>query len=321
MKKEFTTRINLDVNLNIISKLACKEYSLGTFISNSVLYFGYGDFNYKLHSSKGTYVVKVINKEYTDAQCNDIVCRYVAAYDYNVNCPKIYKTSNGNSLLVVRPKNTRYRLFVMQYLPYKNLYKLNYSMSLHDFELIGEQLALINKIDYNPTPIYDSWAIQSLTKEYSKFDKSQIKDSRIKTIINSVLQQLKQIDYSKLPNAFIHGDVVDMNVLKTHNTFYIVDFSSANYQIRICDLATTIADMCYQKSPYKDNIDALIKGYSKHIKLQQYELQTLPLFVKCAAIIGYLNCIREQTTNGGQYNKQLLQKYTKIILLGETNEK
>ena len=313
MKKQFSTRINLDVNLNIISKLVCKQYNLGTFISNNVLYFGYGDFNYRLKTDRGVYVVKIINKEYTDDKCNDIIARYIAPCGHNVNCPKIYTMENGNPLLIVKPKNTRYRLFVMQYLPYKNLYKLNYKMSSHDFELIGEQLALINKIDFKPNFIYDSWAIESLPQEYKSFDKNKLPSTKIKNIISDIVNQLSGIDYSKLPKAFIHGDVVDMNILKSNNDFYIVDFSSANYQVRICDLATTIADMCYTLGNVEDNISALLYGYSKHIKLQKYELATLPLFTRAAAVVGYLNCINALDSNNNEYNTQLLQKYLRII--------
>ena len=320
MKKEYTERIGLDVKLNTLSHLVCAKYNLGKFISNRVMYFGYGDFNYKLHTTTSYYVVKVINQDTAINLCESVAMRYDVAHKHGVNSPKIYKTTDDDYVLTVTPNKTCYRLFVMQYLPYNNLYAIHYQLLLHDFEQIGEQLSLINSIDYKTAYIYDSWAIQSLQGEYSKFDKSQIDDS-IKKIIDATLLQLQLVDYSQLPNSFIHGDVVDMNILKSKDNFYIVDFSSANYQLRICDLATTIADMCYTTPSYQTNINALLCGYAKHIKLNKYELDMLPLFVKCAAIIGYLNCIKEQTTNGGKYNTQLLQKYIKVITIGDTNEK
>ncbi len=51
MLKEFAKRINLDTELNNISRQICNEYNLGQYISDTIIEVGYEDFNYILETS------------------------------------------------------------------------------------------------------------------------------------------------------------------------------------------------------------------------------------------------------------------------------
>ena len=60
MYQEFYDRINLNTNLENISKEICKKYNLGEYISDELILVGYEDFNYTLNTTKGKYCVKFI---------------------------------------------------------------------------------------------------------------------------------------------------------------------------------------------------------------------------------------------------------------------
>ena len=62
MKHKFYERIQFDGDLSGISQIVCKEYRLGTFISNKIITTAYEDLNYILETSSGKYIVKILEK-------------------------------------------------------------------------------------------------------------------------------------------------------------------------------------------------------------------------------------------------------------------
>lgn len=48
MLKEFAKRIDLNKELDTISKQICREYNLGQYVSDTTIEVGYEDFNYIL---------------------------------------------------------------------------------------------------------------------------------------------------------------------------------------------------------------------------------------------------------------------------------
>lgn len=51
MLKEFAKRINLNTELDNISKQICNQYNLGEYTSDTVIEVGYEDFNYILETN------------------------------------------------------------------------------------------------------------------------------------------------------------------------------------------------------------------------------------------------------------------------------
>lgn len=94
MEQEFKDRINLNTNLSEISKLICKDYELGEYISDTIITVGYEDFNYILETTTGKYCVKIFHKERTDRDCKNYIERIELASSTDINTPKLYKTNN-----------------------------------------------------------------------------------------------------------------------------------------------------------------------------------------------------------------------------------
>lgn len=305
--KEFRKRVNLSTSLKEISKIVLKNYSLGDFVSNRVVYLGYCDFSYKLVTTKGEFLVKIINKETPTSRCQSIVDRYFhPSLNSDVNCPKVYTMNNGKNLLTFELKNVEFRIFVMQFLKGENIYSSGHKILDEDLKKISRQIAYINKTDFKPTFIYDEWAIENFDKEFAKLKRKL--DKNISEKISMWKKEFDKVDFEKLPKCFNHGDVVDMNIMTYDKKIYVVDFSSANFQSRISDISTSIADLCFVKNNLQQtekNIKLFVRAYCQILPLGDYEKSQIITFAAISTIIGYLNTLR----HSGDYNTKLREKY------------
>ena len=84
---DFGKRINLNTDLKNISEEICKNYNLGTYISNEVIATGYEDYNYVLDTTKGKYCVKIFNKNRTQKDLNDYLDRIRIVAKTGTNAP------------------------------------------------------------------------------------------------------------------------------------------------------------------------------------------------------------------------------------------
>ena len=307
----FKERINLDFPLEVLSKDVCKEYDLGTFVDNKLIEIGYEDYNYILTTSKGKFVVKVFSNLRTDEDCQNLADRGSAPHKYGFSCPKIYE-ANGKNLLVTTLNNVKFRLLVMEYINGKDFFTLNELPTLDDLKLIGEETAKLNQIDFRPPFIYDSWAIINFEKEY-KHNIKYIKDES-KLLIDKAYKEFKAIDFSKLKYGYVHGDIIETNVLRDENKkLWFIDFSVANYLPRIIDLAITICDLCLDLDDANQSVvrtKTYLLAYEKLYPLTDYERQCLKIAIKCHQAITVLETTREKVeeNNDSIENQKFLEK-------------
>ncbi len=149
---------------------------------------------------------------------------------------------------------------------------------------IARQTAIINNLEIKPDFIYDTWAIVNFEDEYK--EKRKYLADNYKEEFDKLLIELKNIDFNKLPKAFVHGDIISTNVMIDSNSkVWIIDFAVSNYLPRIIDLAVITCNMCLDESSKEntyENIALLIGEYNKYNQLTEYELQTLGTFYKLA---------------------------------------
>ena len=158
MEQEFKDRINLNIDLNIISKQICKDYDLGEYISDTIITVGYEDFNYILETTKGKYCVKVFNKERTDEDCKNYIDRIELASETDINTPKLYKVNN-ESECIVEVDEIKYRLCVFEYINGSSFFDLGIIPNEDEIKEIIRQMAIIHKQQLNSEFIYDKWAM------------------------------------------------------------------------------------------------------------------------------------------------------------------
>lgn len=299
MYQEFYDRINLNTNLENISKEICKKYNLDDYISDELILVGYEDFNYILNTTKGKYCVKIFNKERTNKDVNNYIDRIKLASTLNINTPKIYRVKN-NCLQIIDINNNQYRLCVFEYVNGKSFYDLNEIPTEKEIKEIIKQMVYIHNAKLDSEYIYDKWTITNFIKEYK--DKKNYLDKKYIDIFNKLTNRLEKVDFNKLVYSFVHGDIISSNVMKDkNNKLWIIDFAVSNYLPRIVDLAVTSCNLCLNPNSKVKTIEStkmILEEYQKYIKLNEYELETFPLFYDLANAMGilqisYLNNIGE----------------------------
>lgn len=289
MEQEFKDRINLNTDLNIISKQICRNYNLGEYISDTIITVGYEDFNYILETTKGKYCVKVFNKERTDEDCKNYIDRIELASEIDINTPKLYK-ANSESECIVEVNGIKYRLCVFEYINGSSFFDLGIIPNEYEIKEIIRQMANIHKQQLNSEFIYDKWAIVNFIEEFEDKKIYLNKDDYRKS--SELLAKFKNIDMKNLPYAFTHGDIISTNVMRDNNgKLWIIDFAVSNYLPRIVDLAVSSCNLCLNPDSIektKSKINMVLREYEKYNKLTDYEKEVFPIFFDIANAMGIL---------------------------------
>lgn len=290
MLEEFAKRINLNTELNNISKEICSQYNLGEYISDRIIEIGYEDFNYILEAESGKYCVKVFNKERTDKECKQYIDRIKLATTLDINTPKIYSSKKKDYLITIKFENTKYRLCVTEYITGKSFYDLGIKPNYEEMKEIIRQMVDIHKTMKKPNYIYDKWTITNFKQEFE--DKAKYLDNKYLSYFEELEEKYKKIDIQKLPHCFIHGDIITSNIIKDkNNKLWLIDFGVSNYLPRIIDLVVSACDLCLELEDVPKtalNIKMLIEEYEKYSKLTEYEKQVFPIFFDVVNAIGIL---------------------------------
>ena len=169
---------------------------------------------------------------------------------------------------------------------------------------------MVNKIDYLPVLTYDSWALVNFTAELEKARKKLSKDDL--KLLDKLQKEFELINIKSLPQSLVHGDLISTNIMKDKSKIYFVDFSVANYYPRIVELAVLMSDVMFDPKN-KDSIityyKLLTNEYQKHLKLTTEELEVLPLFIKVAHAMHYIQATieKEIKKNKSQENEYWLK--------------
>ncbi len=281
--QDFNKRIGLNTDLKNISLEICKRYDLGDFISNELIEIGYEDYNYYLTTSRDKYCVKIFSKTRTSEDVNNYLERIRAVANSHINSPKPLLI-NGDINLSLEYQQNNYEICVFEFIDGKNFFQLQESPSIDTIKELAKQTAMINNLDIKPNFIYDSWAIINFEKEYNR--KREYVSPKYKEQFDTLLEELRKIDFNCLPKAFVHGDIISTNVMIDKDSkIWIIDFAVSNYLPRIIDLAVISCNICLDKNSKErtyENIFLLLNEYNKYNKLLEYELKTFGTFYKIA---------------------------------------
>ncbi len=289
MLEEFYDRINLKSDLSDLSKVICKKYNLGQYISEEIILVGYEDFNFILTTDTGKFCVKVFNKERTSEDVQKYIDRIELANSLNINTPKVHNFNNG-ILCEIALNNVKFRLCVFQYIDGKSFYDLNEIPTETEIKNIIEQMAHIHNAKLESDFIYDKWTITNFVKEYE--EKEKYLNNKYNEVFKSLAHKIADVKFEELPTSFVHGDIISSNVMKDKsNKLWIIDFAVSNYLPRIVDLAVTSCNLCINPESIDKTISStkmILEEYQKYNKLTDYELECFPLFYDLANAMGIL---------------------------------
>lgn len=289
MLNEFYKRINLNTELKNISERICQLYKIGDYIKDEVILIGYEDFNYILTTSKAQYCVKIFNKDRTMEEIRSYITRIKMVSNLDINTPKPLQVSNIY-LQIIEFNNIQYRVCVFEHIDGKSFYELKAMPSDDEIKSIVQQMSKIHNLKLKPEFIYDPCTITNFQKEYDS--KKKYLDSKYSKLFSELSMRFKNIELDKLPQCFIHGDIIKSNIMKdTNGSVWIIDFASSNYLPRIVDLAVAACDLCLNSNNKEDTIrktHLMLSEYQKYAKLTEYELEVFPLLYDLANAIGIL---------------------------------
>ena len=72
---------------------------------------------------------------------------------------------------------------------------------------------MVNKIDYKPPFLFDSWAIPNIQKSFDRVRGFMTEDDQ--QMVAQVVSHYQSIPIDTLPHAFVHGDFTKTNVMKS----------------------------------------------------------------------------------------------------------
>lgn len=265
-------RINNVNDIKKISKIVCNTYNLEEYVKHEVVCIGYEDFNVILHTTSGIYFMKILNKCRSDEECERLARIYDIARKNKVNVPRIYKYKN-ELVLKVNIKGTKLRIILMKYIEGDNMYELGRNLTLEEIAQVAYQTAIINKIDFNVEPYYDEWTLTNFKNEYEK--KHNLICDEDKEIVDKAYKEFININLKDLPRAYIHGDIMNANLIKSKNKIWLIDFSALNYLPRIIELVVIAYGICICRGREESikRLNYFLNEYNEKNKIIKSEIE------------------------------------------------
>ncbi|NIO44720.1 MAG: phosphotransferase [Candidatus Aenigmarchaeota archaeon] len=287
--KQFYKRIGYEGELSDISRLICKDFNLGEFVSDRLVEVGYEDFNFIIETTKGKYFIKIFSNFRKDNDCRRYVDIMLKVIEKNISFPELFKSEQGY-LHITDINKMKIRFVVMQFIDGENYFELGEKPTSNEIKELARQAALINSIDIKPPFVYDSWAIANVLKEYEQKGEYLLPEDA--KIVEPLIEAFKNMKVDELPHCFVHGDFITTNIMKDkNNKLWIIDFAVSNYYPRIQELAVMACNILFDEKN-KENSERDLKialdEYQKTIKLTPRELEVLSTYIKLAHVMHVL---------------------------------
>jgi len=287
--KFFTDRIGGEIDTKVLAQFVGNEYNIGKVKSAELVEIGYEDFNAVLATDKGKYFLKVFNALRTDQQCSECIERAHIADKNGVPTPKVFLNKN-NEILTKLNLGFPVRASLLEYINGKDFFSMSRKPTQKELEQIVEIASALNKIDYKPKFIYDSWAISSFDKEFEKKRPGLNKTDL--GIIEPIYKKFKKFNHDELPKGFVHGDMLTTNLmLDDKNKIKVIDFSVSNWTARLNEIAVIASDVCITDSidESKERIIKSFKQWCRNVGATEIEKASFSLLFSVASAIEIMN--------------------------------
>lgn len=291
-------RISNKVDVKEILAKVCIAYKIGEYKKHKIVEIGYEDFNIILDTTLGRYFVKILNKDRTDEECKRLANIYDTARRNNINVPQIYEYEN-KLIFEINEKYTLLRIILMEYINGMNMYELGRNLTLEEIKQVVIQAARINKINFKVKPYYDEWTITNFKIEYEK--KYDLICKEDKEIVNTYYKKFIEIDLEDLPKAYIHGDIMNANLIKDKEKMWLIDFSALSYLPRIIELVVISYGICICNDREESirRINYCLNIYNKQNVLTKSELDKFNIILNAMGAMSIMQAsyIKKHTRN------------------------
>lgn len=292
-------RLNYKGELDSVIQRLGNVYQIGDPIDFSLIGVGYEDCNVIVTTPKDKYVAKIFSKTRTLQDITRYSTIMEKAVEAGVNHPPLLKTSDGDIVYTDTQANG-ISMVLMQFVPSKSFLELDRAPDPEEIQRVLEQAAKVNKIDYRPPYLFDSWAIPNIKIMFDKV-REFIKPEDI-PLVEQAMIRYAEIPVDNLPHSFVHGDFTKANILKGDDgRVYILDFSVANWYPRIQELAVIAANLLHDaNSPLSlgEKCEMVADEYSRLNPLTPEERQHLYAYTLAGVTMEFMGSHQEKYING-----------------------
>lgn len=283
-------RIGKEIDLEELSKNICITYKLGDYNKYKLILVGIDDLSYVLNTSKGRYLVKIINQEKTNEEINEFIQKSSIIIRNNINVPKLIPYEEGY-LFTYEIDGLHIDLVVMEYIDGSDLYSNNEHITKADIEKLIDILIPLHKLEEKiENKEYDEYCFMKIKEDYQKT--KNVLPKNIKAQVEKMIKEFDKIELEKLPKCFTHGDLISSNIIKDKNKdLWLIDFYQSGIGVRILDIVKVLNSVI-DNYKYENDTEELeqyfIEEYNKRMKLTPYELEVLPILRKIDVCTGIM---------------------------------
>lgn len=149
---------------------------------------------------------------------------------------------------------------------------------------IGANIANLHSIPHESLPDRNHWLKQSyMPRTLSLLEEKYPKEV---AIMESELEDLKDLDYSGLPQSIIHGDMSPENCLYEGGKLVaILDWEEVGVAPSVLDIGTCVLNLCFEGNKFNPELfTKLIEGYESVRPLSKQEKDSLLTAVRYAGL-------------------------------------
>ncbi|HUW22265.1 MAG TPA: phosphotransferase [Candidatus Bathyarchaeia archaeon] len=261
---------------------------IGKIVSYDPILQGYEAANFRIHTTKDAYVLKIFEANRAPANIRDMVRILVEAPSVGVPVPVLIEGTQGNLSHFSPPSDPEVPYYLTVEFQGKN-YE-NRIPTFNEMQRVTGYLAQLNTLNFPVTEAYDSWGNKNLVQEFEKNKESLLPLARSK--IEEVAEEVRAINLSILPKRVIHGDMQSKHVLRNDaGDLCILDFGCMSYDARIVDLSTHLAWFCLSEANWEDReniISSILAVYSKTHQLSKQELSGIVPLIRASYAAYYM---------------------------------
>lgn len=309
----FQERIHYRGDDQLLFSSLCQTYDLGVMLRAQPVEVGYEDFNVMIETDRGKYFAKFFASFRSQADCQQYVSTMQTVIDAGIHHPQLLGQPD-EYLHTLEVNGALVPVCVMEYIEGKTFYDLKQQPKIHELLFLVQEAAKINSLPIKTKPVYDSWACVNFLNEYA-LKKQHLSHEHL-SLIEPLVDEFANIRLEQLPHAFIHGDIIKTNVMRsTDGQIFILDFSVSNHYPRIQELAVLFCDLFFHDadpSHFPNLYEEGLASYQQQLPLTTEELDILPLYTKVAHAMHILCANYEKVVNGN-----VTEENNSWIALGE----
>jgi len=288
-----TDRLGYDGELSNLVDGIASAYGIGNVEKFNAIEVGYEDCNVAIKTESGKYVAKMFAKTRTPDDIERYATIMQKVVKAGVNHPELLSTSQNSSVFAANGVSA----VLMRFVEGKTFYELDRAPDDAERQAVLEQIKRVGGINYQPTYLFDSWAIPNIRAMLDKV--RQFVASEDLQLAEQVVELYEAIPVDTLPHAFVHGDCTKANVMKGDDgKIYVFDFSVANWYPRIQELAVIVANLLHDKTDTRSLQETCQIVISEYSSLTDEERQYLPVYALAGIAMEFLGAHQEKYING-----------------------